>query len=67
VLVEKESGRPLIALRTNCGGEYTSHYKFIKFCEDNGIKRQLIAAYMPKWNSVCQWKNHTILNMVQAF
>ncbi|CAA7019510.1 unnamed protein product [Microthlaspi erraticum] len=44
--VERESGQPLVCLRTDRGGEYCSK-AFEEFCRDNGIKRQLTAAYTP--------------------
>jgi len=65
VLVEKESGKFLISLRIDRGGEYTS-YDFTKFCEKNEIQRQLTAAYTPQQNGVCEKKNRTILNMVRS-
>lgn len=65
VLVEKETGSPLKVLRTDSGGEFNSQ-EFTIFCEENGIKRQLTAAYTPQQNGVCEWKNRTTLNMVRS-
>jgi len=65
VLVEKESGKSLISPRTDRGGEYTS-YDFTKFCEKNGIQRQLTTTYTPQQNGVCERKNRIILNMVRS-
>jgi len=45
-LVEKEVGNPKKILRINHGGEYNLH-EFASFYKTHGIKRQLIAAYMP--------------------
>jgi len=64
-LVEKEVGNPIKVLRTDCGGESSSH-EFANFCENHGIKRQLIVAYTPQQNGVCERKNCTILNMVRS-
>ena len=50
-LVEKETGLPIKCLRTDRGGEFTSN-EFKEYCERNGIKRQLTAAYTPQQNGV---------------
>ena len=63
--VEKESGYFIKCLRTDRGGEYTSR-DFIQFCEKNGIRHQLTAAYTPQQNGVAERKNRTILNMVRS-
>jgi transposase InsO family protein len=55
-LVERESGVPICCLRTDRGGEFTSN-EFNTFCKDNGISRQLIAAYTPQQNGVAESKN----------
>ena len=46
-LVEKETGTYIKCLRTDRGGEFTSQ-EFNQFCKENGIKRQLTAAYTPQ-------------------
>lgn len=40
--------------------------EFAKFCETYQIKRQLLVAYTPQQNGVCEQKNHVILNMVRS-
>ena len=65
VQVEKEIGSSIKVLLTDRGGEYISR-EFETFCENNGIKRQLTAAYMPQQNGVCERKNRTLLNMVRS-
>jgi hypothetical protein len=62
-LVEKESGCIIQCLRSDMGGEYTSH-DFNEFCNTQGIKRQLTAAYTPQQNGVSERKNRTLLNIV---
>jgi len=64
-LVEKETGRAIKVLRTDCGGKYNSR-TFAEFCELQGIKRQLTAAYTPQQNGVCERKKCTIMNMVRS-
>lgn len=50
-MVEKESGEVIRCLRNDRGGEFNS-IEFISFCSDNGIKRQLTAAYTPQQNGI---------------
>lgn len=64
-LVEKEIGAYIQCLRTDRGGEFTSH-EFNAFCSANGINRQLIAAFTPQQNGVAERKNRTIMNMVRS-
>ncbi|GKE35563.1 retrovirus-related pol polyprotein from transposon TNT 1-94, partial [Tanacetum coccineum] len=65
VKVEKETGAFVRALRTDRGGEFTS-LEFKSFCNENGIQRQLTAAYTPQQNGVAERKNRTIMNMVRS-
>ncbi|RVX12019.1 Retrovirus-related Pol polyprotein from transposon TNT 1-94 [Vitis vinifera] len=63
--VEKETSSFLRCLRTDRGGEFTSH-EFAIFCDVHGIRRQLTAAYTPQQNGVAEHKNRTIMNMVRS-
>ncbi|KAB2605263.1 hypothetical protein D8674_004980 [Pyrus ussuriensis x Pyrus communis] len=63
--VEKETGAYIRTLRTDRGGEFTSQ-EFTMFCDVNGIRRQLTAAYTPQQNGVAERKNRTIMNMVRS-
>jgi len=63
--VEKEARTVVRGLRTDRGGEFNSD-NFNKFCSDNGIKRQLTAAYTPQQNGVAERRNRTIMNMVRC-
>ena len=47
LIVERESGERISSLRTDRGGEFTSH-EFNQFCSMHGIKRQLTAPYTPQ-------------------
>ena len=51
VMVEKETDRHIKAVRSDRGGEYTST-AFMKYCEEQGIRRFLTAAYSPQQNGV---------------
>nr|GEY94214.1 hypothetical protein [Tanacetum cinerariifolium] len=64
-LVEKEAGVEIKCLRSDRGGEYNSK-EFKGFCENNGIQRQLTAAYTPHQNGVVERKNQTLMNMVRS-
>jgi len=64
-MVEKEVGTSIQCLRTDRGGEFTSH-EFNSFCSSHGIKRQLTAAFTPQQNGVAERKNRTIMNMVRC-
>jgi len=63
--VEKEMDAYIKCLRTDRGGEFTSQ-DFNDFCKENGIKRQLTAAYTPQQNGVAERKNRTIMNLVRS-
>ncbi|GAU16794.1 hypothetical protein TSUD_200370 [Trifolium subterraneum] len=63
-LVEKETGEGIGCLRTY-RGEFNST-EFKEFCEENDIKRQLIAAYTPQPNGVAERKNRTVMDMVRS-
>lgn len=65
VFVETEVGTKIKTLRSDRGGEFTSH-SFNEFCEQNGIKRQLTAAYTPQQNGVAERRNRTLMNMVRC-
>jgi len=64
-LVEKQSGKQIKVLRTDRGKEYTSR-EFDKFCEDEGIERQLTVAYTPQQNGVSERKNRTVMEMARS-
>nr|CAD1839746.1 unnamed protein product [Ananas comosus var. bracteatus] len=53
------------SLSQNRRGEYTSK-NFDKFCEDEGIHRQLTAAYSPQQNGIAERKNRTIVEMARS-
>lgn len=56
IMFEKESSLRVKCLRTDRGGEFTSH-AFNEFCSNEGIKRQLTTAYTPQQNGVAERKN----------
>ncbi|KAG7553295.1 hypothetical protein ISN45_Aa06g038290 [Arabidopsis thaliana x Arabidopsis arenosa] len=62
---EMESGLAIKAMRSDRGGEFTSK-EFLKYCEDNGIRRQLTVPRSPQQNGVAERKNRTILEMARS-
>ena len=54
--IEKQSGLPIKALRSDHGGEFTSK-AFEVFCEKHGVRRHLTAPYSPQQNGVAERKN----------
>jgi len=65
ISVEKEVDGHIACLRTDRGGEFTSH-EFEEFCKIHDIRRQLTAAYTPQQNGVAERKNRTIMNGVRV-
>ncbi|CAI8588309.1 unnamed protein product [Vicia faba] len=64
-MVKKATDKHIKALRLDRDGEYTST-AFMKYCEEQGIRRFLNAAYSPQQNGVAERKNRTILDMVRS-
>jgi transposase InsO family protein len=63
-LIENLSERKIKILRSDNGGEYTLK-KFVNFCKDVGIKRELTTPYNPKQNGVAERKNRIMLEVVK--
>lgn len=63
--VEHEMGLNLVTLRSDRGGEFNSA-AFQDFCKENGIRRQLTAAYTPQQNGIAERKNRSIMNMTRC-
>ncbi|CAA6674154.1 unnamed protein product [Spirodela intermedia] len=57
---EGESGLKLGALRTDRGGEFTSH-EFAEYCAGEGIHRQHTAPYSPQQNGIVERRNGTVV------
>ncbi|KAI5317803.1 hypothetical protein L3X38_037510 [Prunus dulcis] len=52
-------------LRSDRGGEYTSH-EFLEYCSDLGMERQLTIAYSPQQNGIAERRNRTICEMARS-
>jgi transposase InsO family protein len=55
----------MIKAMTSDRGEFTSN-EFHKYCEDNGIRRQLTVSTASQQNGVAERKNRTILEMARG-
>jgi transposase InsO family protein len=58
-LVENKTGKKIKVLRSDNGGEYAST-KFVDFCTQAGIRRQMTVPYKPQQNEVAKRKNMAI-------
>jgi hypothetical protein len=63
--VENQSSKKIKVLRSDGGGEYTSH-DFRTFYEGNGIKHEITAPYTPQHNGMAERRNRTIMNMTRC-
>ncbi|GJT19404.1 retrotransposon protein, putative, ty1-copia subclass [Tanacetum coccineum] len=63
--VENQLGKKIKAIRSDRGGEYTSH-EFVNKMKSYGIVSQLTPPYTPQHNGVSERRNRTLLDMVQS-
>ena len=63
--VEKETGKSLKFLRSDRGGEFTSH-EFELFCNDRGIERQTSTPRTPPQNGVVERRNKCIMDYART-
>ncbi|CAA0825435.1 Unknown protein [Striga hermonthica] len=59
-MVERQAGKPLKCLRSDNGGEYTSH-EFKNYCAEHGIRHEKTVPGTPQHNSVAERINRTIM------
>ena len=65
--MENQTGKKIKVkvLRSNNGGEYTSH-AFNELCREESIRRSLIVSYTPQHNGVAERKNRSIVGATRA-
>lgn len=63
--VTTQKSTKLKCLRSDNGGEYVSA-EFQRFCDENGIKRELTAPYNPSSNGVAERYNRTLCERVRC-
>lgn len=64
-MIENEANCSIKVLRSDRGGEFCSN-EFNSFCNEAGIKRELIIPYTPQHNGVVERKNRTIMNLARS-
>ncbi|KAL8110815.1 hypothetical protein AgCh_026522 [Apium graveolens] len=64
--VEKQSGRDIISLRTNKGGEFVFE-EFNALCDEYVIRRDLTAPCTPEQNGVAERKNRMVVEMARTY
>lgn len=64
-LVEKETERSLKCLRSDQGGEFTS-YEFVRFCDEQRIKRQMSVPKTVQQNEIAERRNKTIVESART-
>jgi transposase InsO family protein len=62
---ERETGRRLIAIRSDNGGEFISH-AFSDFLQSSGIQHQTTVAYKPQQNGVAERVNGILVERAKA-
>jgi len=63
--IEKQNGMSIKVLRSDRGKEYTLN-EFDKFCEEEGVERQLTVGYTPQQNGVSDRKNKIVMEMAKS-
>lgn len=64
-LVTNLTGEPILTLRTDNGGEYTSK-NFQEFCSSKGIARELTPPHTPQRNGVAERRNRSLLDITRC-
>jgi transposase InsO family protein len=65
VMVERESGRKVKAVRSDNGTEFKGG-KFGQYCTNLGIRQQFTSTYSPSSNGVAERKNRTLQEMARS-
>jgi transposase InsO family protein len=64
-LVENQTEKKIKILRSDNGGEYTSH-EFDSYLKEHGIKHQKSAPYVPEQNGIAERANRTIVERARC-
>jgi transposase InsO family protein len=62
---ERKSGKKLLALRTDRGGEFAAT-DFTNYCAQLGVRRELTAPYTPQQNGVVERRNQSVVGMARS-
>ena len=63
--LEKQLGKPVKRIRTDCGGEFKSK-ELTNFATKNGIKMEYTIPYNPQMNGKTERMNGTLLDMIRT-
>lgn len=64
-LIEKQSGRSIVKLKTDRGGEYSST-EFLEYLQSEGIQTERGPAHRPMANAVAECFNRTMLGRIRS-
>lgn len=64
-MVEKQSGKQIMVLRTDRGGEFLSS-EFTAYFDENEIRRLLTTPRTPEQIEVAERKNRTVVEMARS-
>ena len=64
-LVENQTGRKILKIRSNNGGEYTSD-SFLQVCRNFGIEHHFTVRETPQQNGVAERMNQTLVEKVRC-
>ena len=62
---ERKSGKKLLMLRTDRGGEFTTS-DFVNYYAQLGIRRQLTLPYTPQQNGIVERRNQTVVGTARS-
>ena len=65
LMIRNETQKNIGILKTDNGGEYTSHV-FEKYLKENGIKHETTIPYNPQQSGIAECMKRTILNIVRS-
>ena len=63
--VEKLTGKNILCLQSDNGGEFTST-EFNTYLSEQGVRRRLTVPYTPQQNGVAERKNRTLMEMARC-
>jgi transposase InsO family protein len=63
--IEAQLGLKLLCLRSDNGGEYSSH-TFRQYCQTTGITQQFTQPHTPHQNGIAERKNRSLLNIARS-
>jgi hypothetical protein len=62
---ERKTGKKLLSLRTDRGGEFTAA-EFNRYCAELGVHREVTAPYSPQQNGMVERRNQSVVGTVRS-